>query len=172
MSMVFKFRMLSDENENFVRDYEVLYDMTLLDFHDFICNELEYDIDNFCSFFSSNEQWEKLQEYTLVDMGDDDGGIIAIEMKDVILGQIIRQKRDRLIFMFDIFADRSYFLELSEAKEVEEGVSYPQVVLAEGDPVDQFDAESLIDEDTPFNEIMSEFIDFEGADDDYLSDDF
>ena len=29
MSMVFRFRMLSDENDNFVRDYEVLYDTTL-----------------------------------------------------------------------------------------------------------------------------------------------
>ncbi len=29
MSMVFKFRMLSDENDNFVRDLEVPYDMTL-----------------------------------------------------------------------------------------------------------------------------------------------
>ena len=28
MSMVFRFRMLSDENDNFVRDYEVPYDMT------------------------------------------------------------------------------------------------------------------------------------------------
>ena len=35
MSMVFRFRMLSDENDNFVRDYEAMYDMTLLDFHDF-----------------------------------------------------------------------------------------------------------------------------------------
>ena len=31
MSMVFRFRMLSDENDNFVRDYEVPYDMTLLE---------------------------------------------------------------------------------------------------------------------------------------------
>ena len=27
MSMIFKFRMLSDENDRFVRDYEVMYDM-------------------------------------------------------------------------------------------------------------------------------------------------
>ena len=40
MSMVFRFRMLSDENDNFVRDYEAMYDMTLLDFHDFILQSL------------------------------------------------------------------------------------------------------------------------------------
>ena len=41
MSMVFRFRMLSDENDHFVRDYEVMYDMTLLDFHQFILETLE-----------------------------------------------------------------------------------------------------------------------------------
>ena len=41
MSMVFRFRMLSDENDNFVRDYEAMYDMTLLDFHDFIIHSLD-----------------------------------------------------------------------------------------------------------------------------------
>ena len=30
MSMVFRFRMLSDENDNFVRDYEVPYDLSLI----------------------------------------------------------------------------------------------------------------------------------------------
>ena len=29
MSMVFRFRMLSDENDHFVRDYEVPYESTL-----------------------------------------------------------------------------------------------------------------------------------------------
>ena len=41
--MVFRFRMLSDENDRFVRDYEVMYDMTLLDFHNFILSSLEYE---------------------------------------------------------------------------------------------------------------------------------
>ena len=42
MSMVFRFRMLSDENDNFVRDYEVPYDMTLLDFHNFILHKIVF----------------------------------------------------------------------------------------------------------------------------------
>ena len=42
MSMVFQFRMLSDENDHFVRDYEVMYDMNLLDFHRFILRSLGY----------------------------------------------------------------------------------------------------------------------------------
>ena len=58
MSMVFRFRMLSDENDNFVRDYEVLYDTTLLDFHNFILRSLEYE-DCMASFFTADDRWEK-----------------------------------------------------------------------------------------------------------------
>ena len=70
MSMIFRFRMLSDENDNFVRDYEVPYDMTLLDFHRFLLEALEYE-ECMTSFFTANERWEKLGEFTLMEMGDD-----------------------------------------------------------------------------------------------------
>ena len=43
MSMVFRFRMLSDENDRFVRDYEIMYDATLLEFHEFLLEALEYE---------------------------------------------------------------------------------------------------------------------------------
>ena len=67
MSMVFKFRMLSDENDNFVRDLEVPYDMTLRGFHEFLVRILGYEA-CMTSFFTADGQWERLQEYTLLDM--------------------------------------------------------------------------------------------------------
>ncbi len=60
MSMVFRFRMLSDENDNFVRDYEALYDMKLLDFHNFLLETLEYE-PCMASFFTADDLWEKQQ---------------------------------------------------------------------------------------------------------------
>lgn len=170
MSMIFKFTVLSNEDDNFLREYEIQYDADLLGLHEMICNDLEYDPSNFCSFFISNEKWEKGQEYTLVDMQEDDEGIVALPMEGTLLGQIIHNNRDRLIFMFDIFAGRSMFIELTEAKEAEDGVRYPRVVRSEGNPPSQLDAGSLISEDSPFDDIMSEFADFDG-DDDY-SDEF
>ena len=63
MSMIFRFRMLSDENDNFVRDYEVPYDMTLLDFHRFLLESLEYE-ECMTSFFTADERWEKPGSWT------------------------------------------------------------------------------------------------------------
>ena len=42
MSMIFQFRMLCDEDDYFLREYEVPYDMTLAAFRDFINKDLQY----------------------------------------------------------------------------------------------------------------------------------
>ena len=43
MSVILKLRMLSDEDDCFLRDYEVPYELTLEELHDFICNDLQYE---------------------------------------------------------------------------------------------------------------------------------
>lgn len=173
MSMVFKFRMVSDSSDQFVRDYEVMYDMNLLDFNDFICEDLGYEIDGITSFFFSDSQWRKLQEYTLDDMGaeavvDDytSGEVSApIPMADVTLGQIIHHLGDRLIWVFDQLADRAYYLELLEPIVADPSVEYPRTLFAHGTPADQFDAEADgEDEKSIFEEMMCDFGDFSGDD--------
>lgn len=173
MSMVFKFRMLSDQSDKFVRDYEVMYDMNLLDFNDFICEDLGYEPDDMTSFFFSDAQWRKLQEYTLMDIGteaviDDytSGESSApIPMADVALGQIIHHLGDRLIWVFDQLADRAYYLELVEPSVANPEVEYPRTLFAHGAPADQFDADADGDnEKSIFDEMMDEFGDFSGDD--------
>ena len=39
--------------------------------------------------------------------------------------QIIHNRRDRLIYLFDMFGDRAYFLELTGTFEADKGASYP-----------------------------------------------
>ena len=149
MSMVFRFRMLSDENDNFVRDYEAMYDMTLLDFHDFILQSLDYE-PCMASFFTA-----------------DGSGDAPAAMESVTLGQVIHNRRDRLIYLFDMFGDRAYFLELTGTFEAEKGASYPREIYAQAAAPDQYDPSKTRAEDDDgsiFGEVMSEFSDFEGDD--------
>ncbi len=174
--MVFKFRMLSEQSDTFVRDYEVMYDMNLLDFNDFICEDLGYEVDEMTSFFLSDQQWRRLQEFTLADMDaelpthDDytDGEALPpIPMADVTLGQIMHYLGDRLIWVFDQLADRAYYLELVEPTVADPSVEYPRTLFAHGEPADQFDADAEgEDERSIFDEMMDEFGDF-GGDDSY-----
>ena len=73
--MIYRFRMLTDENDHFVRDFEVAADSTLLDMHEFLIQMLDYD-PCMASFFKADDRWERLQEYTYMDMGGGmgDGG--------------------------------------------------------------------------------------------------
>ena len=165
MSMIFKFRMLSDENDHFLRDYEVPYDMNLLELHRFLCDNLGYDEQNMASFFSSDKQWNKLQEYTLLDMGDDGSDLAPRPMESVTLGQIIHKNNDRLIYVFDPFGDRALYLELTASTKEEPHIKYPRLVKAEAEAPNQFEADMTSQESgSMFDEAMGEFSDFEGDD--------
>ena len=163
--MVFRFRMLSDENDRFVRDYEVSYDTTLLEFHDFLLRSLEYE-PCMASFFTADDRWNRLREFTLMDMGAENGEGPE-PMERIALGQILHSNRDRLIYLFDMFGDRAYFLELTGTFEAEKGASYPREIYAQAAAPDQYDPSKTRAEDDDgsiFGEVMSEFSDFEGDD--------
>lgn len=173
MSMIFKFRMLSDEAEDFVRDYEVPYDMNLADFHTYLRESVGYSPAEMASIFTSDSEWEKLREFTSVDMGfgspDDDENEIPLPqpMESITLGQLMHEKFGRLIYVFDIFNERQFFIELIEAKFAEEGTEYPRVVTSEGTPPAQYREETEGETDEPqsiFDEAMDEYGDFVGDD--------
>jgi len=161
MSMIFKFRMLSDENDHFVRDLEVPYDLTLREFHDFLVRMLGYE-QCMTSFFTADDRWRRLQEYTLLDMGDPDTAC----MEDVTLGQLFHRNRERLIYLFDPFNDRALYLELTEAKKPEAGMEYPRVMFEHAPAPDQYDPLRNEDEGSIFDQMMDDFGSFGGEDGD------
>ena len=111
--MVYKFVVLSDEDESFMREFEFLDSHTLLDFHNMIQDELEFDKSQMASFFMATDNWEKEEEFTLFDMGTG-----SSTMEDTILDDIIFRKNQKLLYVFDFFNDRGLFVEYTgEAKE-------------------------------------------------------
>ena len=157
--MVFKFRMLSDENDNFIRDLEVPYDMTLRGFHEFLVRILGYEA-CMTSFFTADGQWERLQEYTLLDMGDPE----SIQMENVSLGQLLHHNRERLIYLFDQLNNRALYLELTEAKKPEPTMEYPRVAFEHAPAPDQYDPAANEDDGSIFEQMMDDFGEFEGDD--------
>ena len=166
MSMVFKFRMLSDENDNFVRDFEIAADSTLLDLHDFIIAMLGYD-PCMASFFTANDRWEPTEEYSSLDMGEDAGSGDSNApklMETTHLESILTHLHDRLIYLFDPFNQRAYYMELIEAKDPQEGMKYPRVQFEHSPAPDQYDPEASEMSGSIFEEMMGEYSDFEGDD--------
>ena len=172
MSMIFQLRMIGTEDEEFLRDYELPYTLTLLDFHRFICTDLEYDPMNMSSFFTSNERWEQEQEFTLADMGGGYEGA-PLPMESVTLGQLLRKNHDRLIYVFDPFGERALFLELLGTIKRMDGIEYPRTHLGKGKAPEQFDPKAMEGAgitDSVFQEAMDDFFEFDG--DDFYDDEF
>lgn len=164
--MILKYRMLSDENDNFVRDFEVLPEMTLSQFHSFIIRSLGYD-DCMTSFFVSDDCWNRLREYTLMDMGGDvaGDGEAPAPMDTVTLAELIVADCKRLIYQFDIFSDRAYYLEFVDAYQPLPSLEYPRVAFENAHVPDQYDPDAVNpDEGSIFEEMMGDFDDFDGDD--------
>jgi len=125
--MVYKFVVLSDEDETFIREFDFLDSQTLMDFHNALQEELEFDRSQIASFYLATDNWEKEEEFTLFEMGAG-----SSTMDDAILEDIIFRKNQKLLYVFDFFNDRALFIEyVGEAKE-EENKEYPLCTNSKG----------------------------------------
>jgi len=130
--MLYKFVVLSDEDESFVREFDFLDTHTLLDFHNQIQDELEFDKSQMASFFMATDNWEKEEEFTLFDMGTGSSTMDAAVLEDIIF-----RKNQKLLYVFDFFNERALFVEYTgEAKEVE-GREMPACTNSKGVPPKQ-----------------------------------
>ena len=165
MSVILKLRMLSDEDDCFLRDYEVPYESTLEELH-FICNDLQYEKIPESSFFEADREWNRRREYTHADAGatGSDSSASRCRMSENRLSDILHRMHDRLIFRFDPPGDRAYYLEVIDTAEAGAGKSYPNLLLANGEAPDQFDPEASPRNRSIFEEAMGDYNDFEGDD--------
>lgn len=111
--MIYNFRIVSDEIDNFKREIKIDADATFLDFKNAICDSVSFDKNQMSSFFLCEDNWEKIREITLEDMGSDSAEEIFL-MEDTIISDHVDDIGQRLIFTYDYLTDRSFFIELKE----------------------------------------------------------
>lgn len=113
--MIYKFLILSDEADNFAREIEINSDATFLEFNNAILNSVGYQNDQLTSFFHCMNGWEKYEEITLIEM-DTNSENDSYTMEHTHLDEFVNDEEDRLIFVFDMLTERSFFIELKEIK--------------------------------------------------------
>ena len=156
--------MLSDENDNFVRDFEVSHEMNLLELHNFIIASIGYD-DCMASFYSADDQWQPLQEFSLMDLGEEQFEGAPMAMEKVTLAELVVSECNRLIYQFDMIADRAFYLEVVSATQPKPELEYPRVSFENARVPDQYDPDAVpADDGSIFDEIMDEFGEFDGDD--------
>lgn len=147
-TMVYKFKIVSDEVSNFSREIEIDPDASFLNLRDAILNSVGYSGDDMSSFFICDEDWSKHQEITLVDMGsasDEDTWLMA----DTPLSELVDDEGQKLIFVFDYLTERSFFMELRDVitgRSVDEAVCVRSIGQAPPQTTNLDEFERQIDE--------------------------
>jgi hypothetical protein len=129
--MVLKFRLISNEQDDFIRDFEILDDQTFFDFHLAVQENLHFDKSQIASFFVCNEKWEKEQEVTLFELTDEENASILV-MDNTHLVDHVSKAGDKLLYVFDVFNERLFFIELVEKTMPDPSASYPKCINERG----------------------------------------
>lgn len=112
-AMIFNFRIVSDEVDNFKREIKVDATATFLDLKNAICDSVGYDKNQMSSFFLCDRNWEKEKEITFEDMGSDADQDVWL-MDESVLGDFIDDEGQKLLYVFDYMTDRAFFIEMTE----------------------------------------------------------
>ena len=111
--MVYRFTIISDEVDDFIREIQIDSEATFFEFHEAILKSCGYKDDQMTSFFLCDDGWEKEQEITLEDMGTSSDEDCYI-MRETPLSELVEDEKQRLIYVFDPLTERVFFIELSE----------------------------------------------------------
>lgn len=144
--MIYKFRLLSNENKDFIREVEICSDQTFYDLHKALTKDFQYDDTQIASFYITNQQWEKTHEITLFDMSNGENTEIHI-MDKTILEKFINDTKQRMLYVFDFFNERAIFIELIEISQKMKDISYPRFTFEKSHPPDQILLDDSIFED-------------------------
>lgn len=134
--MIFKFLLLSDEVDDFKREIQIDSDATFLDLHKAIIESVNFKDEEMTSFFLCDDNWEKEQEITLIEM-DTSSEEDSYVMADCVLNDFLEDEKQKLMYIFDYLTERAFFIELMEIV-TGKSLNKPACSLSEGTPPAQF----------------------------------
>jgi len=152
--VIYHFRVLLDYEEEVFRDIHISAEEKFEKLHDTIVKAFEFSGMEMASFYMSNEEWDKGEEITQMDMGSASGQAIKT-MSETKLKDLLHREGDKMLYLYDFMRMWIFYLELLDTHAPEKGVSYPTVTLVIGDapeesskqPVDEFEVDFLGEED-------------------------
>ena len=111
-TMIYRFTIISDEVDDFVREIQIDPEATFFDLHEAILKAANYTNDQMTSFFICDDDWEKEKEITLEEM-DNNPEMDSWIMKETRLNELIEDEKQKLLYVFDYMTERCFFIELS-----------------------------------------------------------
>ncbi|MFA6949372.1 MAG: hypothetical protein WCQ70_01685 [Lentimicrobiaceae bacterium] len=147
---LYRFRLLFEEQDDFLRDYDILASQTFLDLHNLIVETVGLKGNELASFFICDRNWRKKREITLMDMqpaeedkpvyeDEDDEeqsqrkkSLPSIEMGKVKIKELIDDPHQRLLYEYNFLNPTAFYIELMKIINADTIEGYPKCVKSQG----------------------------------------
>lgn len=151
--MIYKIRVILDTEEDIFRDLEISSGSTLEDLHNTITQAFGFMGDEMASFYTCDEDWNQEEEIALYDVNEE-GSELRI-MNETFLDDVLSEEQPKLIYVYDFLTMWTFFVELADISEKEDGRSYPNLLFSFGEipdspPEKQFESDPSVDFDDTF----------------------
>ena len=148
--MIYKIRVIFDAEEDIFRDIEIDAGSTLEDFHNIITQAFGFLGNEMASFYTCDERWNQEEEIALFDMSEN-GSDVRL-MNETFLEDVVNEDNPKLIYVYDFLSMWTFFVELADIVEKEDGRSYPNVLFSFGElpdapPEKKFESDPAFDFD-------------------------
>lgn len=181
---IYRFRVSFEDYDEIIREIDVLSKHTFLDLHFAIQKALGYDPEKPSSFFISNDQWKKGEEFTYLP-SDQKLKKGALLMENTRLNKHIDDPHQKFYYTYNFERPFDFHVQLIKILKEEEGKEYPSLFKSIGKAPKPFNNTTLTDdrigEEEPKNEFdflndlgydNADEEDFDMMDDDAPSDEF
>ena len=129
--MVYKFRVILDNEDDVFRDIAIQEDNTLEDLHNAIVNAFGFDGLEVASFYTCDDTWNQEDEIAMFDTGDVLGE--QKTMSDYTLSDILDSENTKIIYVYDFINMWTFLVELAAVEESVSGNSYPETLFSHGE---------------------------------------
>jgi len=158
--MVFQFKIISDKVEDFALHIDADATNTFFELHEAIQDECKYDPSELATFFLADEEWDKGVEIAMFNNPAEQHNPVPT-MKNTTLSDCLKEKEDKVIYVFDVINQKSLYIELNEIV-MEKKLKAPVVTFNRGmapaqNTTNHYDTDLLIDEDSELQKVFTDF---------------
>ena len=150
--MIYKIRVILDSEDDVFRDLEVNSEISLEELHNIITQSFGFLGNEMASFYTADENWNQDLEITLFALGETSDARL---MQDTRLSEVMSEHAPKLLYVYDFMNMWTFFVELADQAEIQDGQSYPNLLFSFGElpdspPEKRFEADPNPDSEEPF----------------------
>ena len=129
--MIYKIRVILDAEDDIFRDLEIDQSNSLEELHNAITQSFGFMGNEMASFYTCDEEWNQDEEIALFDMSE--MGNETRLMNETFLEDILTENSPKLIYVYDFLSMWTFFVELADIVQKEDGRTYPNLLFSFGE---------------------------------------